>query len=231
MIIQNEKCANGEKTPLDEECALGDMNKQVESGLKVTQDVDVVTDLGELKELYGGKMPISGESQANNYNMHPTYSFRGLHENFVVGLLGQIDVRVPAYMTKYNLLKGFRAVQNKYQAYAIKFKYPSEHKIDGRQYSMELQVMMTQISGNAETENRKNLQKVIGQQVGYAYKQFGLGYVDTEGTEAEKSISEMTDMILSISIDVNMTMTRPNMFVHFLSNEDWYEAQEIQLEE
>jgi len=41
----------------------------------------------------------------------------------------------------------------------------------------------------------------------------------------------MTDMILSISIDVNMTMTRPNMFVHFLSNEDWYEAQEIQLEE
>jgi len=54
-----------------------------------------------------------------------------------------------------------------------------------------------------------------------------LGYVDTEGIEAEKSLNEMTDLILSIPIDVNMTMSRSNMFVHFLSNEDWYEASEI----
>lgn len=87
--------------------------------------------------------------------------------------------------------------------------------------------MMSELTGDKETENKKRLSKIMGQQVGLAYRQFGLGYVDTEGIEAEKSLNEMTDLILSIPIDVNMTMSRSNMFVHFLSNEDWYEASEI----
>lgn len=41
----------------------------------------------------------------------------------------------------------------------------------------------------------------------------------------------MVDFIISIPVNVNVTLSRPNMFFHFLSNEDWYEAQEIQLEE
>lgn len=76
------------------------------------------------------------EKQRKGYYHHATYSYRGLHENFIIGLLGEARLTVKANkVTTIN--------NQAYQAYGMKFKLPAEHKMDLKTYNAEIHVLMT----------------------------------------------------------------------------------------
>lgn len=64
-----------------------------------------------------------------NYYNHPTYSFFGLHESFILGQLGTIEIKDENSI-----------VTDEYSAFAIKFKLPGEHRFDETTYNGEIQV-------------------------------------------------------------------------------------------
>jgi hypothetical protein len=67
------------------------------------------------------------KEELKNYYNHPTYSFYGLHESFILGQLGTITIKDE----KENLSDDF-------SAFAIKFKLPGEHKFGETTYNGEL---------------------------------------------------------------------------------------------
>lgn len=55
------------------------------------------------------------------YSYHPTYSFRGLHENMILGHLGRFSLEILE-----NILGVDKGVQE-YIAFGMRFKLPGEH--------------------------------------------------------------------------------------------------------
>jgi len=50
----------------------------------------------------------------NDYKLHASYSFRGYHDNFIVGFLGTVDLYRPLEMTVNNLVKELNIKYGKY---------------------------------------------------------------------------------------------------------------------
>jgi hypothetical protein len=57
-----------------------------------------------------------------------------------------------------------------------------------------------------------------------AYRQFANGFNKDDGLEMDKLLNDMTDAIIVIPISVDINLTGPNMFMHYLNHEDWFEA-------
>jgi len=87
---------------------------------------------------------------------------------------------------------------------------------------------MTKFKGSQFNDNMSqmfNLDKSL------AYRQFANGFNKDDGLEMDYLLDKMTDMILVIPLTVDMAMQTPNMFLHYLNHEDWFEATALEPEE
>lgn len=95
------------KDLIDSKCALTNLHTEI-TNLKVSSNLEnSYVDTKVLKELYPAGNAVDSESQNSNYNLHPTYSFRGYHENMVLGFLGSVSLNTPAVMTAQNFMQQF----------------------------------------------------------------------------------------------------------------------------
>lgn len=100
------------------------------SNFVVNWDMLRVTEIIDPKWMsQADKTAKSMQEDLKNYYMHPTYTYHGLHENFILGQLGTLQIG------------GESKVQDAigtYSAFAIKFKLPGEHRFDQITYNGEI---------------------------------------------------------------------------------------------
>jgi len=101
----------------------------------------------------------------------------------------------------------------------MKFKLPGEHRFDDTTYNAEIHVHMTKTSASDE-----NMKKMFNLDVSLAYRQFANGFNKDDSLEMEKLLNDMTDAIIVIPLSVDINNNTPNMFMHYLNHEDWFEA-------
>lgn len=159
-------------------------------------------------------------SDRKSYFKHPTFTYRGNHENFVVGLFGEATLQVNGKDRKSWYDKSFKkASENNYQAFAMKFKLPGEHRFDDTTYNAEIHVHMIKSAGSNE-----KMAKMFNLDDSLAYRQFANGFNKDDALEMDKLLNDMTDAIIVIPLSVDINMSGPNMFMHYLNHEDWFEA-------
>jgi len=154
-----------------------------------------------------------------NYYMHPTYTYHGLHENFILGHLGSLQIEEGS--------KNKDAVGT-YHAFAIKFKLPGEHRFDAVTYNGEMQVHMKFIKDD-NTATIDDFKKLIGinGEKSLAERQFGLGYTEADALRTEKLVNDLTDLVLAIPIQTKSDLSTVNLFLHYLNHEEWFEASAV----
>jgi hypothetical protein len=87
-------------------------------------------------------------SDKKSYFKHPTFTYRGNHENFVVGLFGEATLTVNSNDRSFFTKSFKKASDNNYQAFAMKFKLPGEHRFDDITYNAEIHVHMIKSAGS-----------------------------------------------------------------------------------
>lgn len=101
----------------------------------------------------------------------------------------------------------------------MKFKLPGEHRFDDVTYNAEIHVHMIKTSGMDA-----NMKKMFSLEESPAYRQFANGFNKDDGLEMDKLLNDMTDAVIVIPLSVDINMSTPNMFMHYLNHEDWFEA-------
>lgn len=95
-----------------------------------------------------------------SYFKHPTFTYRGNHENFLIGLFGDADIDVKTVLNK-------PSIKNSYTAFAMKFKLPGEHRFESVTYNGEIHVHMT---NKNEGNFKDNMKKMFNLKKSLPYK-------------------------------------------------------------
>lgn len=173
-----------------------------------------------VKKNSGNQDPSTSTNNQDQYSYHPTYSFKGLHENMILGHFGKFNL---------DILEGGAGIETggkNYIAFGMRFKFPGEHQIDGSVFNAEIQVLMAK-----DEDQAKKIQSIVGIGKGYAIEQFTYGYTDNSALKAEKDIIESTDLILSIPIYYKNDNRNTVLFFHYINHEQWFETESIAIEE
>lgn len=117
--------------------------------------------------------------------------------------------------------------QVQHHAFAMKFKMPGEHRFGSTTYGAEIHI---HCASNTEI-NKKALKEFFSWGTSPYYKQFAQGYNKVDALGMEKIINEMTDFILVIPLKVDTGNDTPNLFLHYINHEDWFEASALGDEE
>lgn len=104
----------------------------------------------------------------------------------------------------------------------MKFKMPGEHRFDQVTYNGEIHVHM--ISDKNAGNLNSQLAKIFKPEDSLIYKQFAKGFNTDDAAAVDLMIDELTDFIMVIPIQIDVKMTSPNLFLHYLNHEDWLEA-------
>lgn len=89
---------------------MSNLNELLEGDLSVSGKLQIDLQPGEVIEpfMVDGYPPVDKEAMQTDYKLHPTQTFKGLHDNFLLGLFGSVDIYTPYEMTAQNLLKDFK---------------------------------------------------------------------------------------------------------------------------
>lgn len=199
---------------------------------KEEQDEGIVLDKSGMVVQKDAPFSFINQEDRSSYFRHPTFTYRGNHENFIVGLLGEMTLTLNSKerQNEKNKKGPFKQVsKNRYYGFAMKFKLPGEHRFEQTTYNAEVHVHLMQrkdySSFNDMMGEMFNLDKSL------AYRQFANGFNKDDGLEMDYLLDKMTDLVLVIPLTVDLTMTAPNMFLHYLNHEDWFEAAALEPEE